>query len=119
VSIDLGVAHNGDMLYKFKSKATGDLILLEPQGRQFLSLIGKAIEPKGIIEPDQMPEAIKALQQAVKAEEMQQAEVVVQAKAQGQTPPKFEAISLRQRTKPIIDMLERCHKAGQPMVWGV
>ena len=46
------------MLYKFKSKATGDLILLEPQGRQFLSLIGKAVEPKGIIEADQMPEAL-------------------------------------------------------------
>ena len=107
------------MLYKFKSKATGDLILLEPQGRQFLSLIGKTIEPKGIIEPEQMPEAIRALQQAVKTEELQQAEAVAQAKACEQTAPKFEAISLRQRTKPIIDMLERCHKAGQPMLWGV
>ncbi|MEY3765650.1 MAG: hypothetical protein RLZ03_609, partial [Pseudomonadota bacterium] len=29
------------MLYKFKSKATGDLIMLEPHGRQILSLIGK------------------------------------------------------------------------------
>jgi len=107
------------MLYKFKSKASGDLILLEPQGRQFLSLIGKAIETKGIIEAEQMPQAIKALQDAVAAEEMQQAQAVAQAKALGQTPPKFEAISLRQRTKPIIDMLERCAKAGQPVVWGV
>jgi len=107
------------MLYKFKSKATGDLILLEPQGRQFLSLIGKAVEPKGIIEADQMPEAIRVLQQAVKTEELQQAEAVAQAKTLGQKPPKFEAISLRQRTKPIIDMLQRCHKADQPMVWGV
>ena len=107
------------MLYKFKSKATGDLILLEPQGRQFLQLIGKAVEPKGIIEADQMPDAIKALQDAVATEELQQADAVAQAKAQGQTPPKFEAISLRQRTKPIIDMLQRCHKAGQPVVWGV
>jgi len=46
------------MLYKFKSKATGDLILLEPQGRQFLSLIGKPVEPKGIIEPEHMAQAI-------------------------------------------------------------
>ncbi|NBW54855.1 MAG: DUF1840 family protein [Betaproteobacteria bacterium] len=66
-----------------------------------------------------MPQAIKALQDAVAAEEMQQAQAVAQAKALGQTPPKFEAISLRQRTKPIIDMLERCAKAGQPVVWGV
>ena len=107
------------MLYKFKSKATGDLIMLEPQGRQFLSLIGKAVEPKGIIEADQMPEAIKALKDAVATEELQHAEAVAQAKAHGQTPPKFETISLRQRTKPIIDMLQRCHQAGQPVVWGV
>ena len=38
------------MLYKFKSKATGDLIMLEPQGRQILSLIGKAPAPKGILQ---------------------------------------------------------------------
>ena len=107
------------MLYKFKSKAAGDLILLEPQGRQFLQLIGKTVEPKGIIEADQMPDAIMALQNAVAAEELQQAEAVAQAKAQGQKPPTFEAISLRQRTKPIIDMLQRCLKAGQPIVWGV
>ena len=107
------------MLYKFKSKAAGDLILLEPQGRQFLQLIGKTVEPKGIIEPEHMQAAISALQNAVAAEEMQQADAVAQAKDQGQTPPKFEAISVRQRTKPIIDMLQRCHKAGQPVVWGV
>lgn len=107
------------MLYKFKSKAAGDLILLEPQGRQFLQLIGKAVEPKGIIEAAQMPEAIKALQDAVAAQELQQADAVAQAKALGQTPPTFDGIGLRQRTKPIIDMLQRCHQAGQPIVWGV
>jgi len=107
------------MLYKFKSKATGDLILLEPQGRQFLSLIGKSVEPKGIIEPEHMGQAILALQNAVKTEEAQQAQAVAQAQAEGHAPPKFEAISLRQRCKPIIDMLQRCEKAGQAIVWGV
>jgi len=107
------------MLYKFKSKAAGDLILLEPQGKHFLQLIGKAVEPKGIIEAEHMTAAIAALQTAVKTQEQAQAQVVAQAKADGHAPPSFDAISLRQRTKPIIDMLERCHKAGQPIVWGV
>ena len=107
------------MLYKFKSKAAGDLILLEPQGRQFLQLIGKAIEPKGIIEPEHMAHAILALQEAVKAEEAQQAQAVAHAQDAGHAPPKFESISLRQRCKPIIDMLQRCEKAGQASVWGV
>jgi len=38
------------MLYKFKSKATGDLIMLEPNGRQVLRLIGKEPTAQGIIE---------------------------------------------------------------------
>jgi len=52
------------MLYKFKSKAAGDLVLLEPQGKQFLQLIGKTVQAKGIIEPSDMPAAIAALQAA-------------------------------------------------------
>ncbi len=29
------------MLYKFKSKAAGDVIMLEPNGRRVLEIIGK------------------------------------------------------------------------------
>ena len=107
------------MLYKFKSKAAGDLIMLEPQGQQFLQIIGKTPGPQGIIEADEMPAAMAALQQAVSDQEAAQANAVAEAKAQGQTPPRFEAIGLRQRAKPISDMLKRCHQAGQPFVWGV
>ena len=34
------------MLYKFKSKAAGDLIMLEPNGRRVLQIIGKDAQPK-------------------------------------------------------------------------
>ena len=41
------------MLYKFKSKITGDVIMLEPSGRRVLEIIGKdtssASAGKGII----------------------------------------------------------------------
>ena len=46
------------MLYKFKSKATGDLIMLEPQGKHILKLIGKEASAKGIILPTEMLAAI-------------------------------------------------------------
>jgi hypothetical protein len=36
------------MLYKFKSKAVGDLIMLEPNGRANCCIIGKDPAPKGI-----------------------------------------------------------------------
>jgi hypothetical protein len=107
------------MLYKFKSKAAGDLILLEPQGQLFLQTIGKTPGPQGIISVEEMPSAVHALQHAVSQQEAAQAQVTADAIAQGQPAPRFEAIGLRQRFKPVIDMLQRCHKANQPIVWGV
>ena len=107
------------MLYKFKSKAAGDLIMLEPNGRRVLQVIGKDPGPKGIILPEQMPPAIEALEAAIAQEEAEQKAMVEEAKAKGEVPPKFEAVSLRQRALPFIDMLRRCHKADAEIVWGV
>jgi len=112
-------AHNSPMLYKLKSKAAGDLILLEPQGKQLLTLIGKRPEAQGIIAPEEMLDAMEALRQAIAKQEADQAQAQADAKAQGQPAPRFEDIGLRQRCKPFMDMLARCHKAGQPIVWGV
>lgn len=107
------------MLYKFKSKAAGDLIMLEPNGRRVLEVIGKDPGPKGIILPEQMPAAIAALEKAIQLEEAEQRAAVEDAKAKGQTPPRFDAVSLRQRAVPFIEMLKRCEKAGKEIVWGV
>lgn len=100
------------MLYKFKSKAAGDLIMLEANGRRVLEVIGKDAGPKGIILPDQMPAAIAALQAAIAHEETHDQEA-------GGAPVPGEGLGLRQRAVPFIDMLERNHKAGHEVVWGV
>ena len=107
------------MLYKFKSKAAGDLIMLEPNGRRVLQIIGKEAGPKGIILPEQIPGAIAALEAAVAQEEADHQALADQAQANGETPPRNEAVSLRQRAVPFLDMLRRCQKAGQEIVWGV
>lgn len=107
------------MLYKFKSKAAGDLIMLEPNGRRVLEIIGKAPGPQGIIEPPQMPAAVQALEAAIVREEAEQQAAIEQARAEGKVPPKFADVSLRQRALPFIDMLRRCEAAGKEIVWGV
>jgi hypothetical protein len=107
------------MLYKFKSKTAGDLIMLEPNGRRVLEIIGKDPAPKGIILPEQMPGAIAALEGAVAKEEADQKALAEEAKAKGETPPRFDGVSLRQRAVPFLDMLRRCEKAGTEIVWGV
>ncbi len=111
------------MLYKFKSKATGDVIMLQPNGRRVLEIIGKDTQPgsgdQGIILPEQMAAAIAALQAAVAQEEADQKTAVAEALARHEPAPRFEAISLRQRALPFIDMLRRCQQAGHEVVWGV
>ena len=107
------------MLYKFKSKAAGDLIMLEPNGRKLLQVIGKDPGPTGIILTGQMAEAISALQRAVEQEESERQAAVDAAAAEGKTPPKGPDVSLRQRAAPMIDMLRRCLKENEEIVWGV
>ena len=107
------------MLYKFKSKAAGDLIMLEPNGRRVLQVIGKDPAPKGIIQPAEMPGAIRALEDAIAQEDAEHKAAADEAKANGQTPTNSESVSLRARALPFIDMLRRCHQAGKEIVWGV
>ena len=93
--------------------------MLEPNGRRILQIIGKDAGPKGIIEPQQMAGAISALEAAIASEEAQQQAAIEEAQARGEVPPRFEAVSLRQRALPFIDMLRRCAQAEKEIVWGV
>ena len=107
------------MLFRFKSKVTGDLILLEPAGRRLLRIVGKEPSAVGIIEPAQMAQAIAALERAIADEEIRQREAAERAAEQGEAAPPLPEVSLRQRARPFIDMLRRCVAAGEPVVWGV
>jgi Domain of unknown function (DUF1840) len=112
------------MLYKFKSKATGDLIMLGPQGDQLLQLLGRSPATQGIFEPEAMPQAWAQLEQAVQDEESARRD----AKQQHPTETNADAepeeaaaalVSLRRRVWPFIEMLKRAHAEGQAVVWGV
>ena len=100
------------MIYKFKSQATGDLIMLGPHGDQVLRLIGREPAARGIIEPGAMAAALAALQNAVAAE----ASAAAQDAADPDQP---RAVALRQRVWPMVEMLRRAQAADAAVVWGV
>jgi len=115
------------MLFKFKSKVAGDLIMLEPNGRRILEIIGKDPNQAGIILPAQMPAALNALEKAIHEE----AVAIENAKknANSQHTDSIEAndaataagryIPLRQRALPFIELLKKCFQAEVEIVWGV
>ena len=114
------------MLYKFKSRAAADLILLEPQGRQILEIIGKTPGPTGIVTAAQIPAALAALEAAVARDEarLRAAQVAAQQEAgpADANPTEDEpndTIHLRQRATPFIDLLRRSQQEGCDVVWGV
>jgi hypothetical protein len=106
-------------LYRFKSRETGDLVMLEPTGERVLEILGKDPSGPGIILPEQMAPAVQALRDAVEHEEAEQKRLKEEAAAKGDVPPEFDVVSLRLRCAPFIEMLQRCEQAGVEIVWGV
>jgi hypothetical protein len=107
------------MLYKFKSKAAGDVVMLGPNGDQLLRLLGREPAPQGIFEVADMPALRAALEQAVLAEEAEQARAQAEAAAEGRRLPAHEGFGLRQRVWPLLDMMKRAEAAHHPIAWGV
>ncbi len=107
------------MMYKFKSKAAGDVIMMSPAADDVLRLIGKAPAAKGIVEVAAMPAAIAALEQAVAADEAARARAEKDAAADGQKLGPREGVTLRQRAWPLVEMMKRSAAEGADIVWGV
>lgn len=107
------------MIYRFRSPATGDVVMLGAAGDELLRLLGREPSAKGIVEPGAMQEAIARLQAAVLAAEAPPGPGAADAGDATDAPSGTEAVSLRQRVWPMIEMLRRAQAAGEPVVWGV
>jgi hypothetical protein len=99
------------MLYKFKSKASGDVIMLQPNGDELLRLLGREPTAKGIVEVAAMAEAITRLEAALRRAELPGADDV--------DADSVRKVGLRQRVWPMVELLRRSLAAREPVVWGV
>lgn len=113
------------MPYKFKSRATADLIMLDASARKLLAIVGKDADGPGIITAMQIPGALAALEQAVLDEEARRAAAgdtqddadVTQGDEDDAPAGAADGVSLRQRTAPFIDMLKRSAAEGRDVTW--
>jgi Domain of unknown function (DUF1840) len=102
------------MIYEFKSRATGSLVMTSDVAEALLHIIGKQKGPQGVIVPDAMLAAIDALNKAI----------TLQTRADGSKDQADDdegkpKISLAQRALPFIEMMQRAHSAGKEITWGV
>ena len=111
------------MPYKFKSRATADLIMLDANARTLLEIMGKSPDDaQGIITVAQIPAAIAALEAAA-AEEAARRSGQSNAQPEGDEqdedadPVSHDSVALAQRIVPLVDMLRRSAAEGKDVTW--
>jgi hypothetical protein len=107
------------MLYRFKSKAGADVIMMADSADAVLRLMGREPARQGILEVAALSGLIQALEAGVAADDAQFQRGVDEAKAAGQAAPRRQGVSLRQRAWPLHELMQRSAKEGVDVVWGV
>ena len=123
------------MLYEFRSRATGTVVMTADVAEPLLRAIGKEPTPSGIVTVAQLPEIIARLERA-RAQSTMEAPArtdhpSTQASTQASTQPSTKAlthldpempeppVSFGARAWPLLDLLQAAHAAGRDVVWGV
>jgi hypothetical protein len=107
------------MLYRFKSKAGADVVMLADSGDAVLRLMGREPAAQGILDAAALPGLIQALEAGVAADETQFQQAVDAATAADEAVPRRQGVSLRQRAWPLHELMARSQKEGADVVWGV
>ncbi len=108
------------MLYRFKSQATADVVMLEANARQLLDIMGRPSGPKGIITVDQIPAAVSALEAAIANDGKQnQHNHDAFAVENHADDAERQHVGLHQRASPLIHLLKRAAAESKDVVWGV
>ncbi len=100
----------------FKSKATGDLLMLTAHAGALLGSLGKSVSGAGVLTVEQMPDALAVLKSLddgvphqVDSADDDEASLTLMD----------EPVSLRKRAVPLVRMIEEALAAREPVVWGV
>ena len=104
-------------MYRFKSKADADLLMMTPVGDQILRIVGREPATQGIIEVAALPQAIRALEEAIAAAELARRD----ARDDGDDDERrgAETVGLHQRAWPMLEMMRRSLAERADIVWGV
>ncbi len=113
------------MLFKFKSKATADLIMLDADARRLLKVMLGDDPVKGIVLCQDLPAVLAKIDAAVLHDEDQR-----QAQSQKPKPTpladtenphltELSAVRLAQRAAPMRQMIQSSIAEKSDIVWGV
>lgn len=109
------------MLVTFRSPASSDVIMLKNLAQYLLGLIGKHLGAIGVIQHNELSEAIDRLETAISEEA--QADIALESLyhvpgAHGHTAGEDHR-GLAQRAWPLLDMMREASRLNANIIWGL
>lgn len=105
------------MIYQFRSKAGPDVIMLIDLSQRIFDILGRPLESRGILTPEQLPSLIHLLETAILKDLEDRAQTNT-AEEPGNTKPKL-ADRLGQRAYPFLELMKQANSMGESVMWGV
>ncbi|MFM2029571.1 MAG: hypothetical protein RL517_762 [Pseudomonadota bacterium] len=105
------------MIYQFRSKAGPDVIMLADLSQRIFDILGRPLEPRGILTVEQLPALIIALETAI-LKDLEERSKSNEAGQENVEKPKL-ADRLGQRAYPFLELMKQAKAKEEPVLWGV
>ena len=105
------------MIYQFSSKAGPDVIMLADLTQRIFDILGRPLEPRGILTIEQLPPLITALETAI-LKDLEERSKSNTAEQENTEKPKL-ADRLGQRAYPFLELMKQAKAKDEPVMWGV
>lgn len=106
-----------EMIYQFRSKAGPDVIMLADLTQRIFEILGRPLEPRGILTVEQLPALIIALETAILKDLEDRAKSNMSD--QENTEKQKLADRLGQRAYPFLELMKQSKAKDEPVMWGV
>ena len=105
------------MIYQFRSKAGPDVIMLADLTQRIFEILGRPLEPRGILTVEQLPALIIALETAI-LKDLEDRAKSNTTDQENTEKPKL-ADRLGQRAYPFLELMKQAKAKDEPVMWGV
>ena len=105
------------MIYQFRSKAGPDVIMLADLTQRIFEILGRPLEPRGVLTVEQLPSLIISLETAILTDLEERAKS--NATDQANTEKPKLADRLGQRAYPFLELMKQAKAKGEPVMWGI
>lgn len=105
------------MIYQFRSKAGPDVIMLADLTKRIFDILGRSLEPRGILTVEQLPTLITALEAAILKDLEDRAKANDEAEKDVEKPKLADRLG--QRAYPFLELMKQAKAKEEPVMWGV